>query len=356
MKNAASAPDRRAPGADEERRCGIWAIARRLTPGAALAGVVAIASAALAERYAAPATVFALLLGLSLSFLSEDPAARPGLEFVAANVLKGAIALLGLTIPFSALTAIGLGPLVCIAGATLGVVLLGCVLGSRFGWGRESALVASGAAAICGASAALALAALVSPGRHPPSRSMAIIFCVTALSSAGMMLYPVLLGALGLSDVQSGFVIGLSIHDVGQTVAAGYAVSEPAGETATLVKMTRVALLPAVMSLALIWLAGSRQAGAPAGGVSLPWFVVAFGLGMAVAGVAPPPDAVAEAIGLLSQGAILLSIGAIGLLSKTSEIARSGLGALKFLTFLSAILFAAALSVAFALDVGPAAP
>lgn len=327
-----------------------WDRRRRLIPGLTLATVVAIAAGALSARYEAPAMLFALLLGVALSFLSEDKAARPGLEFAASALLKAAIAVLGLTIPLSAIAEIGAVPLLSVVAMSLGVILLGFFIGRRLGWTPETALVGAGAVAICGASAALALAAIASTERHPRARTMAIIVCVTGLSSIAMVLYPVLLDMLELSEAQAGFVIGASIHDVAQVVGAGYSISQEAGETATLTKMVRVAMLPVALLLAIAILARGGASRSAAGKIRLPWFVAAFSVGVLIASLVPIPQGATEAISQVSRSAFFISIAAIGLLSKGREILSAGSDTLKFLALLSLVLFISSLGVAQLLD------
>ena len=194
----------------------------------------------------------------------------------------------------------------------------------------------------CGASAALALAAIASGEKHSRARTMTIIICVTALSSVAMVLYPVLLNILHLSDAQAGFVIGASIHDVAQVVGAGYSVSDSVGETATLTKMVRVAMLPVVLLLALTILRRGEGERSASGALRLPWFVLAFSIGVLIASLAPIPSELTEAIGDLCRGAFFISIASIGLLSKGREILNASSETLKFLALLSAALFVTA--------------
>jgi uncharacterized membrane protein YadS len=78
-----------------------------------------------------------------------------------------------------------------------------------------------------------------------------VVIAVTALSTIAMVAHPVLVQAMGLNDIKSGFLIGATIHDVAQVVGEGYLISDEAGVIATFVKMVRVALLP-VVTLALL--------------------------------------------------------------------------------------------------------
>ena len=78
-----------------------------------------------------------------------------------------------------------------------------------------------------------------------------MVIAVNALSTVAMVLYPALCAALGLDAQTTGILLGATIHDVAQVVGAGYATSEPAGNTAVIVKLFRVLLLfPVVVSIA----------------------------------------------------------------------------------------------------------
>ena len=122
-----------------------------------------------------------------------------------------------------------------------------------FAQDRHAALLAGGATAICGASAALALYSLIGDKRVDQARFTLTLVGITVASALAMTLYPVLAAQLGLSDAQAGFLIGASIHDVAQAIGGGFSFSPAAGEVATIVKLTRVALLaPMLMLLSLI--------------------------------------------------------------------------------------------------------
>ena len=77
-------------------------------------------------------------------------------------------------------------------------------------------------------------------------------------------------------------MLGAAIHDVAQSLGAGYSFSPAAGATAAVVKLTRVALLAPAIAAAAVFFPGESSSSAGAarqgwrGGVALPWFVVGF--------------------------------------------------------------------------------
>lgn len=133
-------------------------------------------------------------------------------------------------------------------------------------------LLGGGAVAICRVSAALAIAAVLPRGqRHKRDTTLAVIG-VTALSTIAMVVYPVIVGVMGINSHQTGIFLGATIHGVAQVVGAGYSMGKDAGNTATIVKLLSVAmLLPVFLVLSLMF---HERASATANAVRpplLPW-------------------------------------------------------------------------------------
>ena len=120
------------------------------------------------------------------------------------------------------------------------------------GLSRRIGILTGGATAICGASAAIAIAAVLPRDETSERELIFTIAGVTAMSTIAMILYPVIVSWLGLDPHQAGIFLGGTIHDVAQVVGAGYSISPEVGDYAVLTKMLRVAfLLPVVMVLSL---------------------------------------------------------------------------------------------------------
>ncbi len=302
--------------------------AARFGPGVLVSAVTAIAATALASHYGAPVMLFALLLGMALNFLSQDERCAPGLDFVAKQVLRLGVALLGLRITYAQVAALGwqtAGFVVLAVGLTIGC---GIVLARLFGFRVFFGLLTGGAVAICGASAALALAAAMP--RHPLKEPATVftVIGVSALSTLCMVLYPLVARALGFDAHAAGVFIGGTIHDVAQVVGAGYSLSQEAGDMATLVKLLRVAMLLPVIALAA-WLTRRHEAAEGEAGNGprpplLPWFAVGFFALVAVHSTGWLPGEVIQGGRTVSQACLVASMAAIGMKTHLKEIATVG--------------------------------
>lgn len=290
-------------------------------PGLLLCFTVAAAATFLSEHYGGPAMLFALLLGMAFHFLVEDARFLPGIELTAKRLLRIGVALLGARMTLQQAAALGTETLVLVPAAVAATILFGLAIARLLGRGPAFGILTGGAVAICGASAALAIAAAL-PGGGKERDTLFTVVAVTGLSTLAMIFYPVLYALLGFDDSEIGLLLGATIHDVAQVVGAGYAVSEEAGDVATLVKLLRVAMLPlVVLGVAL---AVRRQGGGGGGVQSLPWFAFAFaGLLLAnSAGILPAAAATA-----MSDSSRWLLVGAIAALGvKTSLKAMIDLG------------------------------
>ena len=120
-------------------------------------------------------------------------------------------------------------------------------------------MLAGGSVAICGASAALAIASVLPFNKNRTKVVLFVVIGVTILSTISMIIYPILFKSLGMDEIESGYLIGATIHDIAQVVGAGYSISEESGIIATLIKMIRVTLLPIVMILVMYTLPGSQN-------------------------------------------------------------------------------------------------
>ncbi|GAA4012971.1 putative sulfate exporter family transporter [Sphingomonas swuensis] len=286
-----------------------------------------------------PPVALALAFGLALSHWGRREELGPGLAIAVRPVLRVGVALLGATISLTDFVALGWATAGLTVGALLLTLLGGSWLGRRMGEQPGPAMVAAGAVAICGASASLAIAAALPPGSVKDRDIARTLAGITIVGSIGMLLYPLLAKATGMSPHQTGIFLGASLHEVAQAVAAGVMVGDEAGKAATIVKMLRVACLGLVVIG--IGMAARRGAESGSGGARvplLPGFLLAFALlaAIASAGLIPPP--LIEAAREASRWCLLVAIAALGLKTSPSELGGEGLKPLLILVLTSLLL------------------
>jgi uncharacterized integral membrane protein (TIGR00698 family) len=244
-------------------------------PGVLVAGTIALASTWLAQQYTTPVMLFALLFGMAFHFLHEEGRCVAGIEFSSRAVLRVGVALLGVKITLTQIAGLGVLPVATVVVGVASTILFGLALSRRLGLRPVFGVLSGGAVAICGASAALAIASVLP--RHEDSERDTILTVVgiTALSTLAMIVYPIFATWVGFDHVRAGIFIGGTIHDVAQVVGAGYMISPETGDVATYVKLLRVAmLLPAVFAIAFVLArTGAQRAAAPP---ALPVFLIGF--------------------------------------------------------------------------------
>ncbi len=298
-----------------------------LFPGLALCAVAAAAAAWLSDHYGFPIILLGLLVGLSLNFISADPRTHRGLDFASRNCLRIGIVVLGLQVTASQIIALGAAPFAALV-VVMAVTFAAGMLGARlFGQSPYAGMLAGGATAICGASAALALYGVIGKNRLSQAQFALTLVGISLASAFAMSVYPALAGELGLSDREAGFLIGASIHDVAQAIGGGYAFSDVAGGYATIVKLSRVALLAPVVVVVSLFI-GQDSAG---GGkqpiwrrLALPWFITAFLGVVALNSLVSLPQEATKACLTGSKALLLLAVTATAMRSRMDLLLEMG--------------------------------
>ena len=264
-----------------------------LPPGAAvlLPGLILTTGIAAIALYTGAQITYVtpLIVAMAVGMLFRNALILPtvykaGILYSMRQVLRFAVALLGVRITFSTIVSLGwdglaiaLVPLVLTLVFTL---VLGRVMKNP---PSQTLLIATGTS-ICGASAILAVGAVTQAGEDD------VIVAVSSITIFGTVLmlgYPLIYdwGILGLTNTQYGLWAGASIHEVAQVIAAAFSGGEVSGELGTLIKLTRVAgLVPFAFVLSFLVNTGRvSSAGGRAipGRVAFPLFLFGF-LGMVI--------------------------------------------------------------------------
>jgi uncharacterized integral membrane protein (TIGR00698 family) len=245
-------------------------------------------------------------------------------------LLRWAVACLGLRVALADIASLGTAVAVLVIVSMAVTILAGFALARSFGQQPGYGALAGAATAVCGASATLATATVVPHYQGKEADVAFVVVAVNSLATVGMLLYPLICVRLGFDPQTTGIMLGGTIHDVAQVVGAGYAVSEPVGNVAVIVKLFRVFLLLPVV-LAIGWYFTRLGTAQRYARVPVPVFALVFLLLCLVNSAAPYVPAAAPlyapvkaALGLFSTWGLLIAIAALGLDTSPAAVARLG--------------------------------
>ncbi|MGB5627110.1 MAG: putative sulfate exporter family transporter [Woeseiaceae bacterium] len=296
---------------------------RAAMPGLLLSATIALAVRFVSDRLGGPAMLYALLFGMAFNFLTEDERFASGIRFASRSILRFGVALLGLRITTGDVMELGWPVAALIVVSVAATILVGGLIGRAFGLKGGQSILSAGAVAICGASAALAIASVLPSHKDHERNTILTVAGVTALSTLAMVFYPVFVTYLQYDNATAGIFLGATIHDVAQVVGAGYIISDQTGEISTLVKLIRVAcLVPVVITISLLL---HRRRSADAGNAPLlPWFLVAFVVLVIVNSLGWVPADAHTMLTPVSSWCLLTAVAALGV--KTSLKALTDVG------------------------------
>lgn len=299
-------------------------------PGLVLALVLTGLATWIATVFKAPVAPFALVAG----FLIAAPLAgrldlSPGLKVAERPLLRAGIALLGLRIALGDIAYLGVQTLLMVVGCVALTLGAGSLIGRLFGLPRGFSMLSASATAICGASAAMAVASVLPKGPEAERQTCYVVAVVATLSTLAMLAYPAIAHLAGLPPQAAAIFLGASIHDVAQVAGAGYSVSPAVGDMAVTVKLVRVSLLALVVAAVAFSFAGAaRQAKAEGKSLGraalLPGFVIGF---FALAGLRSTGLVPAEVLPAATFASnLLIGAGVVAVGAKTSIAGLKSMG------------------------------
>src|SRR5580704_5238749 len=143
---------------------------------------------------------------------------------------------------------------------------LGLSLGCLFRVGKTQSFLISAGTAICGGSAIAALGPVTGATEEAMAVSMGTVF---VLNSVALFIFPLIGGALHLSQTQFGLWAALAIHDTSSVVGATAKYGAEALVIGTTVKLARALwIVPLALATAAIKHNRSR--------IQFPWFILFF--------------------------------------------------------------------------------
>ncbi len=305
-------------------------------PGVIVTVIIAIISTFLASLQIVKETVnfspliIAILLGVIIGNTVKFPESfKPGLTFSLKKILRIAIVFLGFRLTFQNVAEVGLEGLILDTVMLISTFLLGVWVSRRF-FGLDpqiSYLVASGSS-ICGASAVLATAPVVKAEMHHAAMAVAT---VTIFGTTAMFIYPIIYKAgltLGFNDLTYGLWTGATVHEVAQVVAAGFAISEDAGNTATIAKLTRVMMLAPLLIALSFYLAkkhATHGAGVTLRDIPIPYFVFGFIAMVGVNSLNIIPSSLVHYINVIDGFLLTVAMAAMGIETNINKIKGVGM-------------------------------
>jgi len=291
-----------------------------VTPGLALAGLLAWAGAILADlvgetllgfdRTPISAILVTILLGLIIRNVAGLPVAyEAGLRFSVKRILRFGVALLGLRLSVLAVGQIGVSALPIVIGCIITALLLVTWLSRLLGLPpRLGSLIAVGTS-ICGASAIVATGPAIDAEEDEVSYAVA---CITLFGMTALLVYPYLAHWLFAGNAeQVGLFLGTAIHDTSQVAGAGLMYQQQydapmALSVAATTKLVRNVCMGVVIPMMAILYHRKNKAGKSGRAGRLKWhqyvplFVVAF---IVLAAVRTLGDLGPKAFGVVEQTA-----------------------------------------------------
>ena len=299
------------------------------------------------------AVALAIILGIMLGNLTSlTQIGKIGINFSQKHLLSIAIALMGVNLDFQVLQKLGWQSILLVVIAMAITILSALLLARLFKFDKRFALLLGIGNGVCGSSAIIATEQVVGAKKEQVALSIAI---VNFLGTIGIFLLPFLsVTLLHFTDINNGLLAGNTLQAVGQVVAAGFSISDTAGQTATLVKMARILMLFPLL-LILIYAATSSRKKSRTTDLehiqkpAFPLFIIGFIFFSLVPTFNLLPETAIKVISSVSHYLLITAMAAIGLKITFGSILQSGRMALGIgsIIFMIQILFSTLMIVLF---------
>lgn len=297
------------------------------------------------------AVAISIILGITVGNISKlNKIFDGGISFSEKKLLSLAIALMGVNLDFLILKDIGLKSIILVISALIVTISSSIILGKLFKFDKKFALLLGIGNGVCGSSAIAATEQIIGANEEEVGLSIAI---VNFLGTIGIFLIPFIAKfILHFSDINSGLMVGNTLQAVGQVVAAGFSISDSAGQIATIIKMTRILmLLPLVFILIFIfsnknkykYKYKNRNGNDKVKKPMVPLFIIGFALFSLLPNFNLIPKEQVKNIANISHYLLVIAMAGVGLKIKFQSIVRDGKSALAIggLIFLIQIWFSA---------------
>ncbi len=278
--------------------------------------------------------LLALLLGMLLgNFIIIPDAFQSGIGFTSSKMLEFSILFLAFSINYLNISSLGWKSFSLIGLVVLIILLLTYYLAIKFKCPGSSGWLVGFGTAICGSTAIAALAPSIAEKKDDIAISMAV---VNLFGSLGMIVLPLVVVNLGLNQTQMAFLIGGSLHSIGNVAGAGYSMGSEIGLAAITIKLVRVALLsPALLLFNYL----VNRSNSKRNSFNLPWYLWSF-IGITIlTSLFQIPKVILEAFETGGKVILTLAMAAIGLKVSFKKLFNSGKKGIIFGLFIFIIQF-----------------
>lgn len=305
-------------------------LVKKYAPGIVLSGGIAAAAYLVSSFLPAGilgSTLIALLLGMLLHpIFNRYEVLNPGINLTSKKILRAGIIMAGITLSFPQVIRAGKYALILMMftlATSFGVGYI-CKKIFKINWKLSSLLSVS--TAICGGTAVATLGPVIEAEDRDIAYAISATFIFDIIT---VIAFPWIGRLIGLGDTGYGLWIGTAVNDTSSVVAAGYAFSDPAGQLATIVKLTRTLFIVPIV-LIFSWIYAKKEISSQtAAKVNIrkifPWFILGFLAMVSIRSTGFLPDNIVEGVAWMSKFFLSMALAAIGLKTSLKEVAGVGI-------------------------------
>ncbi len=280
------------------------------------------------------AVAVAIIVGIIVgNVFTFDEKYDTGITYAEKTLLGYAIALMGIKLDFTVLSALGFKTIIVIVIGMALTIYAAILIGRYYKLDPKFALMLGIGNGVCGASAISATAPIIKGDKNSIGISIAI---VNLLGTIGIFLVPFIALSFGLGDVDAGILVGNTLQAVGQVTAGGFSINESAGISATTVKMGRVLMLTPLIFI-LIYIFHRKSDESTTKGAKVPGFILVFVLLSVVSSFGLVNEQIKTIIGDISHLLLVIAMAAVGLKIHFGSIKNEGKTALKVASIVFAV-------------------
>jgi uncharacterized integral membrane protein (TIGR00698 family) len=293
--------------------------------GVSLSIIVSIVALGFSSFLPIGVVALSIITGIVIAnIIKFDKSYNSGITYSEKSILAFAITTLGINLDFSFLMSLGFQTLVLIILAMVVTIFSGIILGKIFNIDKKFALLLGIGNGVCGASAIGAVKGVIDPKDEYVGISVAV---VNILGTIGIFLLPAIALFFNLNDLNSGILVGNTLQAVGQAVASGFSISDEVGQSATIVKMTRVLLLSPIL-LILLFSCHKQNNEDTINKLhifkNIPIFIYGFIFFSILSSTGILPSNIKNIISHISHYALIIAMAGVGLKITFSSIKQNG--------------------------------